>query len=208
MTPSGEIEKVGIVGAGLVGSGWAVVFALAGLQVRVFDPDQAIAQKVLELAGCAMADMDVVGLATNINAALERISVCDSMAEAVGDADYVQEFSVRAGRREDRCFDLNRRSHPSRRNRRQFQLWHTRFGLHEIGASPGALSHRSPCQPSSCRAGGRTGADTVDRTGRGSSCACLHGKSWTSSSGGDTRDRRFPPEPSPRRASQRGICVT
>ena len=39
--------------------------------------------------------------------------------------------SVRAGRREDRCFDLNRRSHPSRRNRRQFQLWHTRFGLHE-----------------------------------------------------------------------------
>ena len=91
MIPSGEIEKVGIVGAGLVGSGWAVVFALAGLQVRVFDPDQAIAQKVLELAGCAMADMDAVGLATNINAALERISVCDSMAEAVGDADYVQE---------------------------------------------------------------------------------------------------------------------
>ena len=90
MTSSGEIEKVGIVGAGLVGSGWAVVFALAGLQVRVFDPDQAIAGKVLDLAGRAMTDMYAVGLATSIDAALARISVCDLMAEAVGDADYVQ----------------------------------------------------------------------------------------------------------------------
>ena len=64
-----------------MGSDGAVVFALAGLQVRVFDQDPAIARKVLDLAGRAMTDMDAVGLATNIDAALARINLCDSMAE-------------------------------------------------------------------------------------------------------------------------------
>ncbi|MDF2810650.1 MAG: 3-hydroxyacyl-CoA dehydrogenase [Microvirga sp.] len=91
MTGTGSIEKVGIVGAGLVGSGWTVVFALAGLQVRVFDRDPDIRGQVTDFAARTMADMAAVGLASDIDAALARITLCNTMAEAVSDADYVQE---------------------------------------------------------------------------------------------------------------------
>jgi L-gulonate 3-dehydrogenase len=33
------MPTVAIVGAGLIGRAWAVVFARAGIDVRVFDPD-------------------------------------------------------------------------------------------------------------------------------------------------------------------------
>ncbi len=35
----GAIGRVGVVGAGLVGTGWAIVFARAGLDVVVYDAD-------------------------------------------------------------------------------------------------------------------------------------------------------------------------
>lgn len=91
MSSNGTIETVGIVGAGLVGSGWSVVFALAGLKVRVFDADPEIRRKVPDFAARTMADMAGAGLASDIDAALARITVCDTLDEAVGDVDYVQE---------------------------------------------------------------------------------------------------------------------
>lgn len=91
MSSSSSINTVGIVGAGLVGSSWSVIFALAGLRVRVFDRDAAIRHKALDFAARTMADMAAAGLASDIDVALARITACDTLAEAVSDCDYVQE---------------------------------------------------------------------------------------------------------------------
>ena len=39
-------ESVAIVGAGLIGRAWAMIFARAGWDVRLFDPDPATPDRV------------------------------------------------------------------------------------------------------------------------------------------------------------------
>ncbi|MEI6718802.1 MAG: 3-hydroxyacyl-CoA dehydrogenase NAD-binding domain-containing protein, partial [Betaproteobacteria bacterium] len=39
MTTFTHSSKTGVVGAGLIGRAWAMVFARAGLQVKIFDAD-------------------------------------------------------------------------------------------------------------------------------------------------------------------------
>ena len=85
------INKVAIVGAGLVGSGWAIVFARAGTTVRIFDGDAGIRASVLGHIAASLAELRDVGLVDDVDAVLGRISVADSLAEALADADYVQE---------------------------------------------------------------------------------------------------------------------
>jgi 3-hydroxyacyl-CoA dehydrogenase len=91
MNSSDSMDTVGIVGAGLVGSGWSIVFALAGFQVRIFDRDPGVRDDVLRSAASAMREMASVGLATDIDAALGRLTICNSLEEAVRDSDYIQE---------------------------------------------------------------------------------------------------------------------
>lgn len=85
------INNVAIVGAGLVGSGWAMVFARAGATVRVFDGDAGIRASVLGHIAASLAELRDVGLVDDVDGVLARISVADSLAEALADADYVQE---------------------------------------------------------------------------------------------------------------------
>lgn len=82
---------IAIVGAGLVGSGWAVVFARAGHEVLVFDPSSEVRGRVLPWAETALAELKSVGLTNDPAAALHRIKVVETLAEAVSVADYVQE---------------------------------------------------------------------------------------------------------------------
>ncbi|CAN7443249.1 3-hydroxyacyl-CoA dehydrogenase [Rhizobium sp. LjRoot30] len=88
---SGEIRNIGIVGAGLVGSGWSIVFARAGLGVTIFDPNEAIRAKVKGHIETGLKDLQTAGLVDDPAAVLDRISVVDNLAAAVSEADYVQE---------------------------------------------------------------------------------------------------------------------
>ncbi len=85
------IERVAIVGSGLVGSGWAIVFARAGMTVRVFDGDASIRAAVAGHIAASLAELQGIGLVDDVDAVLGRISVADTLAEALADADYVQE---------------------------------------------------------------------------------------------------------------------
>lgn len=88
---SQEIRTAAIVGSGLVGCGWAIVFALGGARVKVFDHAVAAREQVPDRVRQTLTEMQEVGLAPDIEAALARISVTDSLEEAVTGADYVQE---------------------------------------------------------------------------------------------------------------------
>jgi 3-hydroxyacyl-CoA dehydrogenase len=87
------MDKIAIVGCGLVGSSWAVVFARAGFEVRVYDPspaalDAAFALAKDSVAGLAAADL-LGGQAPD--AVLARLIPASDLATAVDGADYIQE---------------------------------------------------------------------------------------------------------------------
>lgn len=84
-------RHIAIVGAGLVGSGWAVVFARSGYDVRVYDPSESVRRGVSDWAKTTLEILHAAGLVDDPFGVLERITVIDSMAVAVGGAIYVQE---------------------------------------------------------------------------------------------------------------------
>jgi 3-hydroxyacyl-CoA dehydrogenase len=84
-------KPIGVVGAGLVGSGWAIVFARAGREVRVFDSEVRTLETLPDRLRANLRDLAEFELIDNPDEVFARISVVDSLADAVGDVDYVQE---------------------------------------------------------------------------------------------------------------------
>ncbi len=80
-----------VVGTGLVGSGWAIVFARGGLAVRMFDAQPGAAASGLRLIEQQLGAMHSAGLIDDPLAILSRIEVVGTLTEAVAEAAYVQE---------------------------------------------------------------------------------------------------------------------
>ncbi|WP_119274354.1 3-hydroxyacyl-CoA dehydrogenase [Taklimakanibacter deserti] len=84
-------ENIAVIGAGSIGLAWAIAFARAGLEVRLFDPQEeplkqamsAIAQRLERLREFALIDEAPPTIAA-------RIKICGE-TEAVRDAVHVQE---------------------------------------------------------------------------------------------------------------------
>ena len=85
-------RPVAIVGAGLVGSGWAIVYARAGLRVNVYDADPEVTRKAIPQIEGQLAGLHRHGLVDEDPAAiLARITPVATLAEAVDGACYAQE---------------------------------------------------------------------------------------------------------------------
>lgn len=91
MSETHEIQTVAIVGAGLVGQGWAIVFARAGKTVRVFDPRSNASEIIGSQIRQAVQDLTDGGLFDAPEELLSRISFAETLQDAVSEADYVQE---------------------------------------------------------------------------------------------------------------------
>jgi len=87
------MEKIAVVGCGLIGQGWAVVFAQAGFEVAMWDISTAASARALESMETRLADMAEFDLVApeEMPQILQRISVASSLEAAVGGALYVQE---------------------------------------------------------------------------------------------------------------------
>ncbi len=85
-------KNIAIVGAGLVGAGWAMVFARAGQQVKVYDASETIRRGLPEHLGTSLEALHRHGLVTETPAAITaRIQIVETLPQAVADADYIQE---------------------------------------------------------------------------------------------------------------------
>ncbi len=83
------IRKIGLVGGGVIGAGWAARFLLNGHDVCLFDPDPEVERKTLAvLDNARRAQARLMG---SLLPAEGRLSFARSVAEAVADADFVQE---------------------------------------------------------------------------------------------------------------------
>jgi 3-hydroxyacyl-CoA dehydrogenase len=80
-----------VVGAGLVGRGWAIVFARAGHTVRIFDVTEEIIANGLEVIGKNLADLTAHGLVVNPNEIRQRITGTTDLQDALKETFWVQE---------------------------------------------------------------------------------------------------------------------
>ena len=87
------MQKIAIVGGGLIGQGWAAVFAQSGYQVEIYDPSEDVRKTVRNTIKQRIADMVSAELVTAFlgEKMLERLNVAHSLEEAVEGAIYIQE---------------------------------------------------------------------------------------------------------------------
>lgn len=78
-----------ILGGGVIGGGWTARFLLMGWDVRVFDPDPEAERKIGEVL--ANARRALPALADVVMPAEGQLNVAATIAEAVADADWIQE---------------------------------------------------------------------------------------------------------------------
>lgn len=87
----GPIAKIAVVGAGLIGRAWAIVFARAGFDVTLWDGDERAIASSLEVIGARLEDLAKVGLVSDVQQVIRRIRPTSSLESALADAHYVQE---------------------------------------------------------------------------------------------------------------------
>ena len=84
-----RIRRVGLVGGGVIGTGWSIRCLAHGLDVRVTDPAPGAEGRLRDAVARAWPIMEQAGLAEGANQ--DRLTVVSSVAEAVTGADFVQE---------------------------------------------------------------------------------------------------------------------
>jgi 3-hydroxyacyl-CoA dehydrogenase len=86
------MEKIAIVGAGLIGRAWAMVFARAGHTVALWDSDPGAVDRALGLINDGLAGYRSFGLMSEAPTTVAaRVSGAPTLAAALDGADYVQE---------------------------------------------------------------------------------------------------------------------
>lgn len=86
--------KTAILGSGLIGRSWAMVFARGGHEVALWDQDAAQVDKALAHIARTLPEMAEAGLIDDINAVQARITGAATLADAVAGAGFLQENIV------------------------------------------------------------------------------------------------------------------
>jgi len=84
-------ERVAIVGSGLIGRAWAIVFAGGGCEVALYDAVAGVAEKARGLVAEGLDELATHGLVKDAKAAAARVRAATSLADALAGATFVQE---------------------------------------------------------------------------------------------------------------------
>lgn len=85
------MPKVAIVGAGLIGRAWAIVFARSGWNVAVWDGVAGVADGALGLIAQGLSDLERHGLVEDPDRAAARVGAASSLEDALQGAELAQE---------------------------------------------------------------------------------------------------------------------
>ncbi len=86
------MTNVAVIGAGLIGRAWSIVFARAGFNVALWDQFSAQTAAAKTFIADRLPELHAAGLLhDDPQAVLDRIRPMSSMWEAVRDAEYIQE---------------------------------------------------------------------------------------------------------------------
>jgi 3-hydroxyacyl-CoA dehydrogenase len=86
------MTQVAVIGAGLIGRAWSIVFARAGFDVALWDPYPQQVDAALAFIGERLPELKEVGLLKEASRLVaRRVRPVGTLAEAVASADHVQE---------------------------------------------------------------------------------------------------------------------
>ena len=85
------MPRVAIIGSGLIGRAWAMVFARAGWDVAMYDAVDGAADKALALVAEGLDELAKHGLVSDPKGSAARVRAAKSVADALDGATYVQE---------------------------------------------------------------------------------------------------------------------
>ncbi len=85
------MERIALVGGGLIGQAWAIVFGRAGHEVMLYDADPAIRAQARRNIADRLGDLEALGLIADAEAAAARVRYAATLGEALASADHVQE---------------------------------------------------------------------------------------------------------------------
>jgi 3-hydroxyacyl-CoA dehydrogenase len=88
-----DYKKVTVIGSGIIGHCWAVVFARGGLYVSLYNRKSKTYDTALNRVKKALqflADEGVISDA-EVDESMSRVHLTDNLQEAVRDTDYIQE---------------------------------------------------------------------------------------------------------------------
>lgn len=87
------MKKIAIIGCGLIGQGWAAVFAQAGFDVAMYDTSAKATERALKAMETRIADLAEFDLIKPSDAPLilQRITAADDLKDVLDDAIYIQE---------------------------------------------------------------------------------------------------------------------
>jgi L-gulonate 3-dehydrogenase len=85
------MPRVAIVGSGLIGRSWAIVFARGGFDVALYDGVPGVAAAARGLVADGLEELVRHGLLDDAAAAVRRVRGATDLADALAGADFVQE---------------------------------------------------------------------------------------------------------------------
>jgi len=86
-------RRAAIIGTGLIGQGWAIVFARMGWEVRLYDVNAAMLAEARTLILQQLRELETQGLLVGADAIVDRVQTAASLQEALAGAEYIQENS-------------------------------------------------------------------------------------------------------------------
>lgn len=87
----GEHSPVAVLGGGVIGQSWTALFLAAGREVRLYDPDPAVDDRVHRAVEAAWPTLRKLGLGTTDAPTWSALTVCDDPRAAVDGTGFVQE---------------------------------------------------------------------------------------------------------------------
>jgi 3-hydroxyacyl-CoA dehydrogenase len=85
------MPRVAIVGSGLIGRSWAIVFARGGFDVALWDGEAGVAETARGQVADGLEELARHGLVRDAAGAARRVRVATDLADALTGADFVQE---------------------------------------------------------------------------------------------------------------------
>ncbi|PZX14913.1 3-hydroxyacyl-CoA dehydrogenase [Palleronia aestuarii] len=83
--------RIAIIGAGLIGRSWTALFARAGLDVQIWDPDEKVRADFPSAFAALARGLAAEGMMDDPEGAAARVTVARTLEEAVAGAGFVQE---------------------------------------------------------------------------------------------------------------------
>lgn len=81
-------REVAVIGTGLIGQAWALVFARGQCNVRLWDGNAQALQRAMTLIQELALELQKSGLVANVGELMSRIRICAELADALDGVDH------------------------------------------------------------------------------------------------------------------------